>query len=54
MVGDEVDDVMGRNALGMISGLDAGDWRVVIDVVACSGCCCDLLHCSIALCACGI
>lgn len=51
VVGDEVDDVIGRNALGIISGLDAGDSRAVINVVD-GGCCWDLLHCSIALFAC--
>lgn len=39
MVGDEVDDVIGRNALGMISGLEAGDSRVVIVVVDSGGSC---------------
>lgn len=54
VVGDEVDDVIGRNALGMISGLETGDSRVVIVVVDSGGSCWfDLLHCSIALCACG-
>lgn len=46
------DDVIGRNALVTISGLDAGDSRAesVVIVVVVVGCCCwDLLHCSIAL-----
>lgn len=34
MAGDEVDDVIGRNALGIISGLEVGDSRVAIVVAA--------------------